>query len=320
MRPAPAAVARAGDSRRGQGEADEQDFARLLPPQRGQAPYVPRDILRPGTHARNASRPGDRTGREPVRVQTDDVRRLLPPPARDLTATDLADLYAAAPGRYVRGGMVLSADGGVTHDGRSAPLTSAADRAALRTLRAVADVVLVGAGTARHEGYGPLPVPEKLRAWRRDHGRSERPVLAVVSAGLDLPPGLRLFQGGHRPLVVTCAAAPAGRRADLAARADLLAAGVEQVDLPAALDALAARGLGRVLCEGGPRLLGALLAADRLDELCMTLAPTLVGAAPGMVATLLARPVPLQLLHLLEQDGALLLRWSLLGGGRPPGQ
>jgi len=248
------------------------------------------------------------------------VRRLLPPPARDLTALDLTELYADAPPRHVRGGMVLSADGGVAHDGRSAPLTGAADRAALRTLRAAADVVLVGAGTARHEAYGPLLLPEQLRAWRRDRGRSDLPALAVVSAGLDLPPGLRLFEGGNRPLVVTCAAAPDVRRADLAARADLLVAGVQQVDLPAALDTLAARGMTRVLCEGGPRLLGALLAAGRLDELCMTLAPTLVGAAQGMVATALDRPVPLQLLHLVEQDGALLLRWSVLGRGSLSGQ
>jgi len=95
---------------------------------------------------------------------------------------------------------------------------------------------------------------------------------------------------------------------------------VQQVDLPGALDALAARGMTRVLCEGGPRLLGALLAAGRLDELCMTLAPTLVGAAQGMVATALDRPVPLQLLHLVEQDGALLLRWSVLGRGSLSGQ
>lgn len=223
---------------------------------------------------------------------------------------ELLDLYDP-PARSVRGGMVLSADGAAAHDGSSLPLSTAADKVVFRTLRAVADVVLVGAGTARAEDYGPIPVAEARRAWRVAHGRTERPPLALVSRSLDLDPGLRCFTGEVRPLVVTCAAAPADRRAALAEVADVVVAGDAEVDLAAALDALAGRGLGRVLCEGGPSLLGDLVVAGLLDELCMTLSPLLAGSGPGLLAAALPAPVPLELLHVLEEDGSLLLRYRL---------
>lgn len=225
---------------------------------------------------------------------------------------ELLELYDPA-ARSVRGGMVLSADGSAVHDGSSLPLSTAADKVVFRTLRAVADVVLVGAGTARAEDYGPIPVAEAARAWRSARGRPERPPLALVSRSLDLDPGQRCFTGPVRPLVVTCAAAPTDRRAALAEVADVVVAGEEQVDLATALAALADRGLGRVLCEGGPSLLGDLVRAGLLEELCMTLSPLLAGSGPGLLAQVLPTPVPLELLHVLEQNGSLLLRYRVGG-------
>lgn len=219
-------------------------------------------------------------------------------PAGDLPG--LLALYDPGPGRSVRGGMVLSADGSATRDGTSRPLSTPADRAVFRALRTLADVVLVGAGTARAESYGPVRLPAAHRAAREAAGRPAVPALAVVSRSLDL-------RGVSGAVLVTSAArartAPAGL--------DLVAAGDDEVDLAAALDALAARGLTRVLCEGGPQLLGDLVAAGLLDELCMTLSPGLAGPGPGLLAAPLPAPVPLRLVHLVEQDGSLLLRWSL---------
>ncbi|MDP9436994.1 MAG: dihydrofolate reductase family protein, partial [Actinomycetota bacterium] len=79
--------------------------------------------------------------------------RLVPDPA----PVDLLDLYDA-PAPYVRGGMVQSADGTASSAGSSRPLSPEPDREVFRVLRAVADVVVVGAGTARAEDYGPVPV------------------------------------------------------------------------------------------------------------------------------------------------------------------
>jgi riboflavin biosynthesis pyrimidine reductase len=91
--------------------------------------------------------------------------------------------------------------------------------------------------------------------------------------------------------------------------AEVVRCGDDDVDPVQALAALRGRGLDRVLCEGGPQLLHALLAADLVDELCLTTSPVLVGGAPGLVpAEVRAR---LRLLSLVEHDGELLARWSL---------
>ncbi|MCW2605463.1 MAG: bifunctional deaminase-reductase domain protein, partial [Frankiales bacterium] len=78
---------------------------------------------------------------------------------------DLRALYDVG-GPYVRGGMLQSADGTVAHDGSSRPLQRPGDLLVFRTLRQVADVVLVGAGTARDEDYGPVVLDAAARAWR----------------------------------------------------------------------------------------------------------------------------------------------------------
>lgn len=219
-----------------------------------------------------------------------------------LAPLDLVEAYDAGPGRLVRGGMVLSADGAAVHDGTSRGLSTPADRAVFRALRTVCDVVLVGAGTARTEAYGPVPLAAPLRAWRTERGRAAVPALAVVSRRLDLPPEL-----ARAAVVVTCSAAP------YEGLPDVVVAGRDEVDLAGALDQLADRGLAHVLCEGGPTLLGDLAAADLLDELCLTVSPYLVGVAPGPLGRALPAPLPLRLLSLLEHDGSLLLRWSLRG-------
>lgn len=209
---------------------------------------------------------------------------------------DLLALYEPGPGRSVRGGMVLSADGGGSVDGRSRGLSTPADKAVFRVLRAQADVVLVGAGTARTEGYGPVELSPEHRAFREAAGRTATPPLALVSRSLDLPdkalPGAIVISTDGR----TNEALP-----------DLL-----MVDsLAEALDALAERGLTRVLCEGGPSLLGQLVAEGLLTELCMTLSPRLVGDVAGIVNSELDSPVDLTLDHLVEHDGSLLLRYRV---------
>ena len=219
-----------------------------------------------------------------------------------LEPLDLVDAYATAPGRLVRGGMVLSADGAAAHGGTSRSLSTAADRAVFRALRAVCDVVLVGAGTARAEAYGPVPLAAALRGWREQRGLPAVPALAVVSRSLDLPPEL-----ARAAVVVTCAAAPHE------GLPDVVVAGRDEVDLADALDQLADRGLGHVLCEGGPALLGDLVAAGLLDELCATVTPLLAGTGPGVLGRALPDPLPLRLLSMIESDGSLLLRWGLRG-------
>ena len=234
--------------------------------------------------------------------------RLLLPLARPLTWPDLLDLYGEDDDGVLRAGFVLSADGGSAVGGGSRGLQSPADQAVFAALRAVSDAVVVGAGTARAEGYGPVRVRPEGRQWRSSHGRSEAPALVLVSRSLELDPDDRCFTGPA--VVVTCAAADPGRRAALEAVTDVVVAGDDHVELPAALRALRERGLRRLICEGGPTLLTALLTAGLVDELCLTTAPVLLGTAPTLLVQALPAPLDLRLVHLVDGgDWSLLTRW-----------
>jgi riboflavin-specific deaminase-like protein len=203
------------------------------------------------------------------------------------TADELRAAYAL-PDRAtprVRMNFVESADGAATLDGRSGPLGGGTDRVLMQLLRSLADVVLVGAGTVRAEGYGGTRVSDEDAARRRAAGLADQPRLAVVSRALDLEPRHPFFSDAvARPIVVTCAASPAHRREALADVADVLVCGDDEVDLAAALDELARRGLAQVLCEGGPHLFGALLDAGLVSEVCVTIAPRIVGGSAGRIA------------------------------------
>ncbi|MFT4286972.1 dihydrofolate reductase family protein [Nocardioides sp.] len=175
--------------------------------------------------------------------------------------------YEWPDGPWLRANMVSSVDGAAQGaDGLSGTVNNEVDREAFSQLREGADALLVGAGTARAEGYRPADVP-------------------LVVVGHRLPLSL---QGEDSVRLV-----PGGSAAELRAL----------------VDSLRAEGLSRILCEGGPSLLGDLVRAGLVDELCLTLTPRLLA---GDGRRILAGPlvdVPLSLTSLVEQDGTLLTRW-----------
>lgn len=247
------------------------------------------------------------------------MRRLLPVPdvPGEMGPDDIDAAYAvpAPPANrcHVRANMVSSADGAAVLEGHSEGLSNPADKAVFRVLRGLADVVLVGAGTVRAEGYGPVRPTAERREQRLATGYAPVPPVAVVSNRLELDLTTPFFSDAvATPLVLTCAAAPLPARTAAAEVADVVVTGDERVDLGAALSALAERGLGRVLCEGGPALLADLVAADLLDELCLTLSPLLAGgdARARVTAGAPSPPRGLVLEHVLEGDGALFLRYA----------
>lgn len=220
------------------------------------------------------------------------MRALLHPshvpalPPADLDDTALAELYATPSRTWVRAMFVTTLDGAATGaDGRSGSINTPDDSVVFGLVRATADAVLLGAGTARDEGYTPLTVDDRWRAARQaEHDSADIP-LVIVSKSAHVP---RQVVDGAQPgqvLLVTCAAAPRLRDARHAlGAAAVLLCGDDDVDLPAALEQLRERGLARLVTEGGPSLLGALLAHDLVDELCLTLAPRLVGGDQGRIA------------------------------------
>jgi riboflavin biosynthesis pyrimidine reductase len=231
------------------------------------------------------------------------VRSLLPPGDG---AVDLDAVYAPPRRRWVRASFIASADGAVSVDGVSRGLQVPADPQVLAALRGHADVVLVGGRTARVEGYGPARVSHERRQRRVRAGQPAVPPIAVASRAGD--PGLpaAFYAGEAAPIILTTeeAAAPLPG-------AIVLGCGRGDVDLAAALDALAERGLTQVLCEGGPRLFASLVATGRLDELCLTVAPQLVGPGPSRLVEGPGwrAPAGLRLTGVLESDGALFLRY-----------
>lgn len=212
----------------------------------------------------------------------------------------------------VRMNFVTSLDGAVTIEGRSGGLGDASDRLAMQVMRTLADVVLVGAGTIRIEGYGGVRVGEADAAWRRSHRVTSQPRIAVVSSRLDLDPRHPFFaRAKERPIVVTHETASAHRRDSLAEVADVIMCGRDAVDVVLMVQALAERGLPQVLCEGGPRLFGTLVEADRVDELCLSLSPFIVGGSAGrMVRGTGELRRRMQLVHAIPAGDLLLLRYA----------
>jgi len=136
-----------------------------------------------------------------------------------------------------------------------------------------------------------------------------------VTRSGDIAPDLGvLIDNEVPPLILTCSDAASGARRKLGGGAAVLevsGADPARVDLSVALRALGDLGLNRVLTEGGPSLLGSFVAADLLDEMCLTTAPLLLGGGGVRVATGPAEMVtPMRPGHVLtDEDGYLYVRY-----------
>lgn len=240
------------------------------------------------------------------------MRMIFPEAGGELDFFGLAEAYAYPRERWLRANFVTSADGAAWVDGRSSGLSSEGDKQLFGLLRVLADVVLVGAGTVRIEEYNPTRGRSSLAALRE--GRPLAPTIAIVSRSLALDLSAPLFTKAPpdaRTIVITPAVSDADRRAAAAKVSDVIVVGEESVDLGQALDVLAGRGLGRVLSEGGPHLLGDLAASGLVDELSLSVSPTLAGPGAGrIIAGPLGPARPLTLRHVLaDDDGFLFCRY-----------
>ncbi len=181
--------------------------------------------------------------------------------------------------------MVASLDGTTVVDHRSAGLSSEADRTVLATLRQLADVIIVGAGTVRAEGYGPPRKPGQR--------------VGVVTRTGNVDTSTALFTSGAGFLIVPENAAQV--------QGPTVRAGIDEVDLVGAVAQLDA---DFVQAEGGASLNGALLDAGLIDELNLTIAPMLSGGdGPRVTRSAMAAATRMRLAHVLEDDGFLFTRY-----------
>ena len=217
------------------------------------------------------------------------MRELYPNPATDV---DPVERYGAddrrAPGGdrpWVLVNMIATVDGATAIDGRSGGLGGPADKVVFGAIRAVADVILVGAGTVRAESYGSPRTPP---------GGGAPPRLAIVTRSLDIDPTSAVFTDAP--------AEPPTDRGHHRTKRRRASPGRWQPSprswSPATTTStsrwrsskLAAQGVRVVLCEGGPSLNGHLVAAGVLDELCLSLAPLVAGGSSPRLAHGLAPP------------------------------
>lgn len=240
-----------------------------------------------------------------------DRRGPLPPDDAERTLTDL---YRHPGGAWLRANMISTLDGAATGpDGVTGSINGPADHRVFASLRALADVIVVGAGTVRAEAYRAPRVPDRLRPGRRERGQPDHPALAILTRSGHLPQSV--LTDDPSPWVFTTARnshLDDLRRSLPAERLHVYDA--DDVDLAVMRATLADAGLTVQLTEGGPRLLAALLAAGQVDELCLTWSPSLVGgAAPRILdaAGWLDPPANPRLVHLLHADGFLIGRWVI---------
>ena len=229
-----------------------------------------------------------------------------------LTDEQLLATYAVADRSvpWLRANFVSSVDGAATHEGTSGGLGTNADGRVFGLLRRLADVIVVGAGTVRQEGYRNLALDDEAVAWRTTNGLSAQPPFALVSASLRIEPD-DLAHYATRPFVITTENSPADARSRLADVAEVIVAGETHVDTVHLKRALTERGYPQQHSEGGPTLFATMLSQGVVDELCLTLSPRLEGgSARRIVDAAEATPQPMSLAHAFSaSDGTLLLRY-----------
>lgn len=225
----------------------------------------------------------------------------------DLRKLEVAYAYPRSRTPWIRTNFVSTLDGAAyASDGLSGSLGGDADTQVFGLLRSLADVIVIGAGTARAEGYGLIRPGDLDADLRHRLGLAPIPPIAVVSNSLNIPVGL--IAPGQ--IVITTADAPAARIDALREQVDVIAVGTGEIDWIAVIAQLGDRGLNRVLCEGGPTLHGTLVELDLVDELCWSIAPVMAtGTAPRIAHGTTAVQNSMSLGHSIQVDDLLLTRW-----------
>ncbi|OAV62118.1 dihydrofolate reductase family protein [Enteractinococcus helveticum] len=217
---------------------------------------------------------------------------------------------------WVAGHMVAGLDGTAAIGGKVGALSTDVDQDLFRRMRQIADVVLVGAETVRKEGYGLVRLSDEAMAARQAAGKPPTPPVAIVSGSLELNWKLKLFREAPehaKTMIITGESADPAALAEAQQHAEIIFAGKDRVEPDAALQAFAQRGYQVVLCEGGPTLLGELVAADRLDELLLSIAPVMGGDnLPVSLRPDGAGISRFQLQHVMGEDHTLFLRYEAL--------
>jgi riboflavin biosynthesis pyrimidine reductase len=214
---------------------------------------------------------------------------------------------------YVIANMIASVDGRATLAGRSGGLGNEADRQIFLDLRTQVDAVMAGTATIGIERYGPLLKSSERKTKRARRGLEPVPLAVTATRTMELPAQAPLFSDPESRVVVLTNSER--EPPPCAARLSIERLPGEALDLLAGMERLRARhGVRSLLLEGGPTMLGAMIAAGVVHELFLTRAPKLV--ASGDEPTILEgptreQPLDLELVSLLADGPYLFLRYRL---------
>ncbi len=189
---------------------------------------------------------------------------------------DLTFPRAPAGRPYVVVNMVGSLDGKAVIEGDERGLGSPEDKRRMQELRAHADAVMNGAGTLRASGASSRVRDPRLVQFRKARGKREQPLGVIVTTSADFALEGPYFDSSLQA-VVLASAASARRRREIEATGAVLVANPRREGLRDGLRYLRRRGVRLLVCEGGPSLNAELLRLGALDEIFVTLSPTLVG-------------------------------------------
>ena len=245
------------------------------------------------------------------------LRQLYPLCAQTASLEEIYRPDAASsqgePGLW-RANMVTSLNGSVEIDGVSKGLSGRADRKAFHVIRAFADAVLIGSGNAISEGYTSIPDqnPEltKLRRSRK------APLLVVTTRHPEALSTSALVTSPDQVIIATLESKESDAlqlATSFQVTPKLLYCGVQDFDYRKLREELGQLGLGHVVCEGGPSILGRLVGAGVLDEICLSVSPLLAASHHG---GFLGQdddfaPTRLHLASIIEDDGTLLYRYRI---------
>jgi len=225
----------------------------------------------------------------------------------------------------VRGLPFVSVNFAVTADGRistrnqtPANFSSKRDKRRLVEIRAKCDAVMASAKTIAADNMTMGLPAEELRAARREKGMEPYPTRVLLTNSGRLSPDLRIFTKDFSPIVIfSTELMPVEVRHSLAGKSALHLHRGKRVNLREMLRTLRAEhGVKRLVCEGGAQIFRALLEANLVDELYVTITPRIFGGigAPtltGLAGAFLPKSARLKLREFSPVEGECFLRYTV---------
>lgn len=220
---------------------------------------------------------------------------------------------------YIFVNLAMSADGKIsTRERRQVKISGADDFKRVDEIKAGADGIMVGIGTVMADDPSLTVKSSELKAARRARGEDEHPLRVVVDSMARTPLDADILcKGEGRRVVAVSAAAPWRQVEALREKAEVVVVGEREIDLALLVHELAARGVTRLMVEGGGTLIWGLFRAGLVDEVITYVGSVIIGGADAPTPAdgegfVREEEFPrLELVGVERVDDGVLLRWRV---------